>query len=297
MGGHVAEYLFQQGEISKATFRKGAHLKVLDQNGVQVIEADLLDHHSMHEAVEGCDVVYSMASPMPGEDEDFEKVNTEGAMSLLEVAQEMKVKTVVHLGTLDVHGTGEVDQASGLSPSEGYQKGKASAERVFLEFAKRSTEPRVLIVRAAKAIGSGEPSVVVPVLRMIEDGKVVLPESGAMSWTHPKDIGQAMLKASASTLPTGTALLVKSFDATPREVADGLVKAVGGEARFRAPGLLAKSPLSEYAAQQLRSCVRLAAQPSWKDLGYSPEYDLARTAQEIAQWYRKEPWVTERNGR
>ena len=48
IGGHLVEHLFQQGELSKATFRKGSHLKILDTNGVQGVEADLLDHQSLH---------------------------------------------------------------------------------------------------------------------------------------------------------------------------------------------------------------------------------------------------------
>ncbi|HKT21556.1 MAG TPA: hypothetical protein VJR06_02890, partial [Nitrososphaerales archaeon] len=59
------EYLFQQGEISKGVFRMGSHLKIMDTNGVQGLEADLTDHHSLHEAMEGVDVVYNLASPMP----------------------------------------------------------------------------------------------------------------------------------------------------------------------------------------------------------------------------------------
>ena len=53
MGGHLVEYLFKQGEISRGTFRAGSHLKILDSSGVQGVEADLLDHHSLHEALEG----------------------------------------------------------------------------------------------------------------------------------------------------------------------------------------------------------------------------------------------------
>ena len=52
VGGHLVEYLFQQGEISKGVFRKGSHLKIMDATGVQGIEADLSDHHGLHEAME-----------------------------------------------------------------------------------------------------------------------------------------------------------------------------------------------------------------------------------------------------
>ena len=76
----------------------------MDAAGVQGIEADLLDHHSIHEAMEGTDTVYNLASPMPGADSDFMKFNTEGILNLLEVATETGVKTFVQLSTLDVCG-------------------------------------------------------------------------------------------------------------------------------------------------------------------------------------------------
>jgi uncharacterized protein YbjT (DUF2867 family) len=57
VGVHVVEYLSQQNEISRAVFRKGSHLKILDVSGVQGIEADLLDHCSLHEVVEGSETV------------------------------------------------------------------------------------------------------------------------------------------------------------------------------------------------------------------------------------------------
>ena len=123
VGGHVVEYLFQQGEISKGIFRRGSHLKIMDSSGVQGIEADLLDHHSLHEAMEGVDAVYSMASPMPGVDSDFMKTNTEGMLNLLEVAKESRVKAFVHLSTVDVYGShpGAIDSYTPVSPSNDYQ--------------------------------------------------------------------------------------------------------------------------------------------------------------------------------
>jgi dihydroflavonol-4-reductase len=186
VGGHVVEYLFQQGEISKGIFRKGSHLKIMDANGVQGLEADLLDHHSLHEAMEGADVVYNLASPMPDSDDGFQQVNTEGILNLLEVATEAKAKAFVHLSTIEIFGfgAGRVTSDSSPRPSNDYQKSKAEAERILLEFAKRKTEPRVAIVRSAKAVGSRDESVVVPIIKMAGSGKVRLPRSRVMSYSH-----------------------------------------------------------------------------------------------------------------
>jgi dihydroflavonol-4-reductase len=295
IGGHVVEYLFQQGEISKGVFRKGSHLKIMDANGVQGIEADLLDHHSLHEAMEGVDVVYNMASPMPDSDLDFMKVNTEGLLNLLEVATEAKVKAFVHLGTLDVYGFGAkvVTSSVPLSPSNEYQRSKAEAERILAEFSKRNQPPRVTVIRSAKAVGSRDDSFVVPVLKMAEARKVVIPSGGPMSFAHPRDLAQAMYKAAVGQFPTGGVYLVKSFDATAEDLARGIVSATGKIAEVKKQGLFTGSGLPKYTAEQIRASIRVPEQSNWKELGYVPQYDLKSTCEEISAWYSKTPWVIE----
>jgi len=66
IGGHLAEYFFAEGEISKGIFRKGSHLRIMDQCGIQCIEADIMDRHTLHEPLDMVDVVYNLASPPPG---------------------------------------------------------------------------------------------------------------------------------------------------------------------------------------------------------------------------------------
>jgi nucleoside-diphosphate-sugar epimerase len=295
VGGHLVEYLFQQGEISKGIFRKGSHLKILDSNGVQGIEADLLDHHSLHEAMEGVDTVYNLASPMPGADTDFVKANTEGILNLLEVATEAKAKSFVHLSTLDVYGFGspKVSSEDPFKPSNEYQSAKAEAERLLQEFSKRNSIPRIAVVRSARAVGSRDDSLVVPILRMIEEKKVVLPAGGPMSYSHPRDIAQAMYKAATGNLRTGSSFLLKSFDSTLADVARGIASSLGRTVEVKKQGLFASSRLPRYTSEQLRASIRIDAQASWKDLGYAPAYDLGRTCEEIVNWYKKEPWVVE----
>jgi len=295
VGGHLVEYLFQQGEISKGVFRKGSHLKILDTNGVQGIEADLFDHHSLHEAMEGVDTVYNLASPMPDTDSEFMRANTEGILNLVEVAAEAKAKSLVHLSTLDVFGFGsrKVSPGDPYKPSKGYQSSKAEAERLLQEFSKRNSLPRIVVIRSARAVGSRDSSLVVPILRMIEDNRVVLPPSGPMSFSHPRDVAQAMYKAATGLVPTGSSFLVKSFDSTPEEIARGIASSLGKRVDVKKQGLLAGSRLPRYSSDQLKASTRIDIQTSWKDLGYAPAYDLNMTCEEIANWYKKEPWVVE----
>jgi len=293
VGGHLVEYLFQQGEISKGVFRKGSHLKIMDTNGVQGIEADLADHHSLHEAMEGVDVVYNLASPMPDSDAGYSWANTEGLLNLLEVVTEAKARAFVHLSTIDVYGfrAKTIIPGDSLRPENEYQRSKAEAERLLQEFSKRNPQTRVAIIRAAKAIGSRDESLVVPLLRMIEAGKVVVPSGGSMSYSHPKDIAQAMYRAALGQSATGSSFLVKSFDSTLQEIARGLAETLGRNVSLKKQGFLSGSAFPKYASEQLKAALRIDAQPAWKELGYYPQYDLPKTCEEIASWCKKEPWV------
>lgn len=295
VGGHVVEFLFQQGEISKGVFRKGSHLKIMDSSGVQGIEADLLDHHSLHEAMEGVDAVYNMASPMPGSDSDFLKANTEGLLNLLEVATESKVRTFVHLSTLDVHGFSQrsVGASTPFAPGNEYQRSKAEAETLLQEFSRRNPDTRVAVIRAARAVGSRDESLVVPLLRMIGSGKVVLPSGRKMSFSHPRDIALAMFQAANTALPTGKVVLVKSFDSTPEELAKGIADATGTKVDVKKSGIFSPSGLPKYTEEQVKASVSIDDQPDWKALGYAPKYGLKSTGDEIAAWFKKEPWAAE----
>jgi nucleoside-diphosphate-sugar epimerase len=295
VGGHLVEYLFQQGEISKGIFRKGSHLKIMDTNGVQGMEADLLDHHSLHEALEGVDVVYNLASPMPGSDSDFLKVNTEGVLNLLEVCKESKVKKLVHLSTIEVSGfkNGLVALSSPVAPSNDYQKSKAESERLLLEFAKRNAEPKITIIRAARAVGSRDETLATPLLRMAEAGEIVIASGPLMSFVHPRDISKAMYNASSAQSATGSLYLVKSFDSTSVDLGNGILSALGSKAKLKKSGFLSSSALPAYTQEQLKAGLRIEDQANWGEIGFVPEFTLSGTCEEIVKWYRKEPWVTE----
>ncbi|HME18482.1 MAG TPA: SDR family oxidoreductase, partial [Nitrososphaerales archaeon] len=214
---------------------------------------------------------------------------------LLEVAREAGVKTIVYLSTLDVFGfgAGTVNAQTPIRASDPYQSSKVSAEKVLLDFAGKNAVPRVVVIRAARAIGSRDSTLAVPLLRMITSHRVVLPRSSEMSFTHPKDIAQAMYRAAANEALPGGVYLIKSFDSSPEDLAKELAKAVGIPAAVRRAGFLSRPELPRYTARQLEASLRLAPQANWKTVEYSPEYDLEKTCAEIASWYKKEPWVTE----
>ncbi len=273
MGGHLVEYLFKQGEISKGTFRAGSHLKIMDSSGVQGVEADLLDHHSLHEALEGVDTVYSLASPMPDTGaKGYEALNGEGIRNLLEAAREAGVMTFVHLSTLDVYGFKKnrtISESSEPQPDHPYQRAKLEADKLLLDFAEKNPSIKVVIVRSSRAIGPRDRTVTLPILKMAEAGAIVLP-------------------------PGELIYLVKSFDSTIDDLSAAILTASGRHAAIKRQGFrTGKTLLPGYAVEQIKASLRIQGEGTLPDLGYSPSYDIRKLGEDVAEWYRREPWVTE----
>jgi nucleoside-diphosphate-sugar epimerase len=296
IGGHLVEYLFQQGEISKGIFRSGSHLKIMDSSGVQGVEADLLDHHSLHSALEGVDTVYSLASPTPGNGaKDYETLNTRGVSNLIEAAREAGVSKIVHLSTIDVLGfkNRTVTESSRAEPAHPYQKAKLEAERLLIEFAEGSPDVRVVIIRSSRAIGSRDGTIVLPILKMALRGRIILPQGDMMSFAHPKDVAQAMHKAAIGD-PRKRVYMVKSFDSTIDDVAAAIVDATHTRAVIKRQGFrTGRTLLPDYAVEQVRASLRIAGEGGIPDLGYSPSYDLRKLGEDVEAWFKREPWVTE----
>jgi dTDP-glucose 4,6-dehydratase len=304
IGGHLAAYFFQEGEISKGVFRKGSHLRIMDQCGIQILEADMMHKESLHEALDMVNVVYNLASPTPDHEGqgDYFEVNTKGLRNLLEEAEEHGVNDFVHLSTLDVYGFKKKkvgasgDAVDGLaSLSHPYQKAKLQAEMLIQDFSKKGGEMRLKIVRAAKATGPRDTTLALPILRMMESGSVVLPSGSdaAMSFTHPKDVAKALFKV-ATAGEAGKVYQVRSFDSSAQDLATGVLEACGRKAQVKREGLFSKTGVPPYAASQVKAGLLLEKQESWSAISYSPDYDLKRTCGDIADWHGKEPWLTER---
>ena len=133
-----------------------------------------------------------------------------------------------------------------------------------------------------------------PVLKMIWDGSVVLPSGSdsPMSFTHPRDVAKALLKV-GSAGEGGRVYQVSSFEASFEDLVKGVLSSTGAKAEIKREGLFAKSGLPPYAASQVKAGLVLERQESWGAIGFSPEYDLARTCKDIAEWRVKEPWLIE----
>jgi nucleoside-diphosphate-sugar epimerase len=99
-----------------------------------------------------------------------------------------------------------------------------------------------------------------------------------------------MFKAASGAFPTGSTFQIKSFDSTIDELAQGMVTAIGAKAEVRGQSIFSGSSFPRYATEEITASLFLEEQQNWKQLGYEPQFSLKSTCEEIANWYRKDPW-------
>ncbi|MFZ4059129.1 MAG: NAD-dependent epimerase/dehydratase family protein, partial [Ferruginibacter sp.] len=107
--------------------------------GVELTKADITNYAEVDEAVEGCEIVFHCVG-VGGTREQAMKINVEGTRNVLMACQKHKVKRVVYLSSVVVHGDkifdGMDENTSFASYGDAYADAKIEAEKVFWELIK-----------------------------------------------------------------------------------------------------------------------------------------------------------------
>ncbi|XP_062029214.1 cinnamoyl-CoA reductase 1-like [Rosa rugosa] len=95
------------GTVREPTDDKNSHLRKLDKasENLKLFKADLLDYDSLRSAIEGCDGVFHVASPVPSgsvPDPEVELIEpaVKGTLNVLKASLEAKVKRVLYVSSV-----------------------------------------------------------------------------------------------------------------------------------------------------------------------------------------------------
>ncbi len=137
VGGRLIPALLEGGHSVRAITRKKASLRDYPWRAqVEVVEADLLEPHTLLEAVEGCDAAYYLTHSM-GRD-DFAELDRRAATNFRSAADESSLQRIVYLGGL---GSGSLSA---------HLESRQEVGRILADGSTPVTE-----FRAAVVIGSG----------------------------------------------------------------------------------------------------------------------------------------------
>jgi dihydroflavonol-4-reductase len=225
IGHAVALRLAERGDDVVALVRSPAKAREALPAGVELAGGDVTDPESVRRAMEGVDGVFNCMGLFeqwfadPGV---FERVNAEGARTVIAAARDAGVKRAVHTSTFDVFHAevgGTVSEAAVADYSKGtaYERSKQHAEELVLSESGRGIE--VVIVNPSSVYGPG-PWQGAGLDRAFRDAiRRRLPgvPPGGMTLVHANDVAAGQLAAFERGTPGERYILADGY-ATMREL-------------------------------------------------------------------------------
>lgn len=196
VGSRFVKRLRQRGHQVRAIVRDAVQADALLQQGVQVVEGDLLQTERLADALQGMDVVVHLAAQFRGVDETTaRRSNIDASIALAEAALEAGVPRFVFASTNLVYGPEHhgrpYRETDPLKPAFPYPQTKKAAEEALLQIY-REKGLGLRIVRLAFVYGEHDPHLAdfLPLMRQWNPAK-------RLHMVHHADVSQALLLAAS----------------------------------------------------------------------------------------------------
>lgn len=197
VGSRFVPRLLQRGHNVSVLVRNATKAGTREQQGVNVVEGDLLQPESLAYELRGIDVVVHLAAQFRGVDEaTARKSNIDASISLAEAALKAEVPRFVFASTNLVYGVGNTSGPSRendpLQPAFPYPQTKKIAEEALLQL-HREKGLGLRIVRLAFVYGESDPHVTefLPMMSKWQPAK-------RLHMAHHADVSQALLLAAST---------------------------------------------------------------------------------------------------
>ncbi|MBP1994361.1 NAD-dependent epimerase/dehydratase family protein [Paenibacillus eucommiae] len=194
IGSRFVPRLLQRGHNIKILVRDVSKADSFQQQGVEVIQGDLLQIENLATALQGIDTVVHLAAQFRGVDEATARMsNIDASIVLAEAALKANVPRFVFASTNLVYGASTHSRPSreddGLRPAFPYPQTKATAEKDLLRM-HREQGLGLRIVRFAFVYGERDPHIseFLPIMSKWNPAK-------RLHMVHHADVGQALLLA------------------------------------------------------------------------------------------------------
>lgn len=314
LGSHVAELVLKRGDAARLLVRPGEDISWLAKAGAEVCRGDLTDRASLETAVDGVDLALHCAARMGpwGPETEYELVNVRGPKILVEAAMAARVQRIVHVSSIDVHGLAVGGGADETAPygSEGdpYCRSKIAGELEVQRLIRDRGAP-VTIVRPGLIYGPRDTNSFGRFARLVERGRMVIIGSGNnhVPLVYVTDVARGILLASEAVQAIGRCyLLVNEEPVTQSDYYHAIARELGVRPPSRhipyrlalALGATAETvghlthmkrppPLMRFGLKQMANENRFVISRARRELGFSPQVNLAEGVREGIAWYRK----------
>ena len=301
IGSHLCERLAAEGARVRAfvlynSLGRWGWLDGLEgalKDAFEIFPGDIRDPGRVAEAVEGCAVVFHLASLIAipysyHAPDSYVQTNVGGALNVLNACRRAGVERLVHTSTSEVYGTARyvpIDEAHPLQGQSPYSASKIGAD-VLAESFHRSFGLPVATIRPFNTYGprQSDRAVIPTIIAQLLSGAQEL-RLGALSPTRDfnfvQDTVAGFLAVAASNAAVGRVINIGSGrEVSIGELAELLMKVVGRQVPVGCEESRLRPDKSE--VNRLLCDNRLAREI----VGWQPAYTLERGLEETVAWMR-----------
>jgi len=312
-GGRLLARLRGRGHEMAALARATPSASAVD--GVRWVEGDLRDGGALRRLVEGAEAVVHVAAVYRTAGHPaayYRDVNVSGTERLLDESARAGVQRFVHTSTVGVHGDVQeppADETAPIAPGDIYQRTKAEAEALALDFHRKRALP-VVVLRPAAIYGPGETRLL-KLFRAIARGRYAIVGSGRafyhpvfiedlldgyeLALEHPQAAGEAFIiggpryvsqteLAGLIARHTGGRVLPLRIPAAPLQLLGDLCEAI-------CVPFAVEPPLHRRRVDFWTKSRAFSIDKARRVLGYTPRVDVDEGVARTAAWYREAGWI------
>ena len=214
IGGRLVEILKTRYNVDvRVLVSTYANVSRIARFSIDIFKGDLCSREDVHNAVEGCDMVFHCAYGNKGSQEDKRKVNVEGTRNVLAACRDHDIQRLVHLSTIMVYGhtrDGILDENAPRAGTGGtYSDTKLEAEKLVMDYYKNEGVPATILQPTA-VYGPYAPVWGVNVLAQLKTGTTVLINNGEglCNCVYIDDLINAMLLAAVHDDAPGESFII-----------------------------------------------------------------------------------------
>ena len=229
IGSHLIDSLIEKNHEVVALLRKSSNVQYLQGHEVELVYGDITEKNSIK--LNNIDVVFHLAGILGGwniPEKKYWDVNLDGTRNMLDACLNKNIKQFVYLSTAGVLGPNvkNADESFPYNPSNIYEKTKAEAEKLVLEYNKKHGLP-VTVLRPEFVYGPRDMHVL-GLFRAIKKRRFFLIDGGKsfLHLTYISDLVRAFNGCINGNI-LGTYLIAGERAVTVEELVGTIAKELG----------------------------------------------------------------------
>ena len=221
IGSNLTGLLLREGHNVKAMVLPGTDLSNLDGLNCQIVYADITKRETLDGLLNGVEVVYHLAAvPSLAWGSHVFKVNYDGTKNLLDEAVKTKVRRVVFMSSLVVHGFKNYTEADETTPllepdyfTRPYVASKIKGEQLLSSY--QNKIETVIIRPGFNIYGPNDRMTSKEMLQRLENGKLigyVNKGEAKLGYVYSENLAYGLLCAGTSPNAAGNTYVIADYE-------------------------------------------------------------------------------------